>query len=186
MTFFGRFFGGKTNGSIVVPPYVVGKKVGHSRSANRKALEAHDVQAIIPQGLEINGDITTTRGAVIDGFVRGNITVANEGAAILIRGTAVLFGNIRGGKVLVSGEVNGIIEADYVRLYAGARFYGQVKARRLVVDDGATILSETFGVMDVLHSEKNNNDQVQRKYTARTVLVDLLNRDKCQHLEAQE
>lgn len=172
MSILRRLFGRQDPNTALVPALAASAHGQPPRSASRKALESHDVQAIIPQGMEVIGDICSTRGAVIDGVLRGNISVSSQSAALMIRGAAVVIGNIKGGNVLVSGEVNGDIEADYVRLYAGARLCGRVQARRLVVDDGATIENDTFGVTAAASSVQAPAAPVQLLDYTRTAMRD--------------
>lgn len=104
------------------------------------------VRSLVSEGMEIRGDLVSKNGAALDGVVLGNIMVQAANAALLIRATARVEGNIDAPQVLVSGEVVGDITARFVRLYPGSRVFGRVKAARLLVDDGAVIDNDAIKV----------------------------------------
>ena len=104
------------------------------------------VRSLVSEGMEVRGDLVSKYGAALDGVVLGNIMVQASNAALLIRATSRVEGNIDAPQVLVAGEVVGDITARFVRLYPGSRVFGRVKAARLLVDDGAVIDNDAIKV----------------------------------------
>lgn len=104
------------------------------------------VRSLVAEGMEIRGDLISKHGAALDGVVLGNVMVQAANAALLIRATSRVEGNIDAAQVFVAGEVVGDITARFVRLYPGSRVFGRVKAARLLVDDGAMIDNDAIKV----------------------------------------
>lgn len=104
------------------------------------------VRSLVSEGMEVRGDLVSKHGAALDGLVLGNIMVQAANAALLVRASARVEGNIDAPQVLVAGEVVGDITARFVRLYPGSKVFGRVKAARLLVDDGAIIDNDAIKV----------------------------------------
>lgn len=104
------------------------------------------VRSLVAGGMTIEGNITSRNGAAVDGTVSGDVTILGANTALLIRDGARVHGTARAPMVLVRGEVYGDIEGRFVRLFAGCRVHGAIRAGRLVVDDGATILNGGVGI----------------------------------------
>jgi hypothetical protein len=71
--------------------------------------------------------------------------VRDQSSALLLRATAIVRGTVRAPILMVSGTIEGGIEARFVRLYPGSKVIGRIRADRLVVDDGAQIVNEDVG-----------------------------------------
>lgn len=113
----------------------------------RNPFEEYQVRSLVAEGMVIDGNVRSSKGAAVDGHVNGDVTVEGVNAALLIRPGATVIGEVRAAIVMISGEVQGCIEGRFVRLYAGSKITGTIKADRLIVDDGATIINESIGVM---------------------------------------
>lgn len=105
----------------------------------------YQVKSMVSVGMVVDGNLTSDRGAAIDGVVNGDVSISNISAALLIRAGGLVRGRVKAPYVMVSGEVHGSIEARFVRLYPGSRVSGVIKTDRLLVDDGATIINEGVG-----------------------------------------
>lgn len=93
------------------------------------------ISTLIGKGCVVGGDFKAVGSARIDGTVEGDISV--EGTLILGAGSFVE-GNITAQSVLVSGEVNGNIQApDRTELVAGAKVLGDIETAVIVVDENA-------------------------------------------------
>lgn len=93
------------------------------------------ISTLIGKDCVVGGDFKAVGSARIDGTVEGNITV--EGTLILGVGSLVE-GNITAQSVLVSGEVNGNIQAPVkTELVAGARVLGDIETAVIVIDENA-------------------------------------------------
>lgn len=108
--------------------------------------EQFQVRSMVAAGMTIEGNINSRNGAAVDGTVSGDVSILGANTALLIREGARIHGTARAPMVLVRGEVYGDIEGRFVRLFAGCRVHGAIRAGRLVVDDGATILNGGVGI----------------------------------------
>lgn len=119
---------------------------------SRGVLEQYAVRTLVDRGVMIEGSIMTQNGAAIDGNVKGQVCVVGKNAALLIRESAHIAGDVYAPIVVVSGRVTGKIEARFVRLYKGCHVKGTIRAARLIVDDGAIIENDAMdaGVVAVL------------------------------------
>ncbi|MCU0612118.1 MAG: polymer-forming cytoskeletal protein [Candidatus Eisenbacteria bacterium] len=62
------------------------------------------------------------------------------GASVLVRAEAVVSGNICAGEIIVHGTVRGNLwSAGRVELARGARVNGDIRARHLVLEEGASV-----------------------------------------------
>jgi predicted acyltransferase (DUF342 family) len=63
------------------------------------------------------------------------------GASVLVRAEATVAGNIHAGEILIHGTVRGNVKAaGRVTLTRGARVIGDIRARHLVLEDGASVM----------------------------------------------
>lgn len=137
------FFRRRKEPSTDLATSVVGQAVG---TGPNSPFVKYAVRSLVSEGMEIRGDLVSKNGAALDGVVLGNIMVQAANAALLVRASARVEGNIDAPQVLVAGEVVGDITARFVRLYPGSRVFGRVKAGRLLVDDGAVIDNDAIKV----------------------------------------
>lgn len=109
----------------------------------RRVFEAHQLRTLVAPGMRIEGNVTSHAGAILDGEVVGNVTITAPNAALLLRESACVEGAVAAPIVAVSGIVRGSITARFVRLYPTARVEGTISAGRLIVDEGATLLTQS-------------------------------------------
>lgn len=112
--------------------------------AYRNALEQYAVRTLVDRGVMIEGNLMTQNGAAIDGNIKGQVCVVGKNAALLIRESAHVAGDVYAPIVVVAGRVTGKIEARFVRLYRGSHVKGTIRAARLIVDDGAVIENDAM------------------------------------------
>lgn len=105
-----------------------------------KDIQAAEAKNIIAEDTEITGSIRCNAGIRIEGKVNGDLTCA---AAAFIGRAAQVKGNIAAGAVVVHGQVTGNITAkERIDLKATARVFGDVKTRRMTVEDGVTLVGK--------------------------------------------
>ena len=93
--------------------------------------------AFIDQGSEFSGKLSFKDTVRIDGRFEGEIKSENT---LIIGETGVINAHILSETVVVSGEVNGDVEArTLLHLHKTARVTGNVKTRNLVVEEGAAL-----------------------------------------------
>lgn len=98
-------------------------------------------QAVIPADTEVEGQIKTAANIQIDGKLNGDLSCAGDA---VIGNSASINGNMTVNSVVVSGRINGNITAkDRIELKATARIMGDIKAKRLTVEDGVTFVGKS-------------------------------------------
>ena len=98
------------------------------------------VQSVITSEVEIKGVIKSAGSVRMDGKLDGDLV--SQGDSILGK-TATMKGNISGSNVVIEGTINGTIVAkDKIEMKAAARITGDIKAKRLAVEDGVTFIGK--------------------------------------------
>jgi cytoskeletal protein CcmA (bactofilin family) len=128
---FGR---GRKNGSSGVPPVGAGPAdEGMSRppGAARK-----DEKTIIGGHITVEGRLLGRQDLVVEGAVRGMIDIRPYDLEVGPRGRVEA--EIRAQNVSIRGQFKGRIDAlEKVAIARQAEFFGNIKTRRLAVEDGA-------------------------------------------------
>lgn len=97
-------------------------------------------QSVITSEVEIKGVIKSSGSVRMDGKLDGDL--ACQGDSILGK-TATMKGNISGNNVVVEGTINGTVAAkDKIEMKAAARIMGDIKSKRLAVEDGVTFVGK--------------------------------------------
>ena len=89
----------------------------------------------LSSGVEIKGSITFQKELVIDGTVQGKI---NSNGVLTIGENGDVRGEIKAKSVTVYGKVHGTITAERCELKSKCTLEGDLKAARLVIEEGAT------------------------------------------------
>lgn len=98
-------------------------------------------QTIIAEDIEITGSVKCASTIQIDGKLNGDLTSAGNAT---IGANAVINGNIVSDSAIVKGQVNGNVSSkDRIQLTATAKLTGDIRAKRLSVEDGATLIGKT-------------------------------------------
>jgi len=99
------------------------------------------IETLIGPGARIEGNLIVSGGVHLEGYVKGNVTTAPDGSAVLSIGPqGVVEGIVEVPRVIVHGEVRGDIRArDKVELGAGARVSGNVSYGVIEMAAGAVI-----------------------------------------------
>ena len=97
-------------------------------------------QAIITEDIEITGTIKAAGGLRMDGRLNGDINCAGD---VIVGKTASIKGNLSVNSVTVEGQISGnIVAKDRIGLKAAARITGDVKAKRMTVEDGVSFIGK--------------------------------------------
>ena len=98
-------------------------------------------QSLISSEVEILGTIKTSGSIQIEGRVEGEILSQGD---VSIGKSGSVKGNLRVNSVTLSGTVQGNIEAkDRIALKSTARLLGDIKSKRLSVEDGVTFVGKS-------------------------------------------
>ena len=91
----------------------------------------------LSSNVEIEGSITFQKELLVDGKVQGQII---SGGVLTIGENAVIRGKIKSKSVTVHAKVRGNITADRCELKSNCTLQGDLKAARLIVEEGATFI----------------------------------------------
>ncbi|MGY8800268.1 MAG: bactofilin family protein [Longimicrobiales bacterium] len=93
------------------------------------------VISIIGPGMRVVGDCETDGTIRIEGMVEGSV---RAGKAVVVGKDGVVSGDIATQDAVISGTVNGTVVADSrLEIQATSRIEGDVRARRLQLEEGA-------------------------------------------------
>src|SRR5438477_3471975 len=96
---------------------------------------------ILSADVEIKGSIKFQNELTVDGKVEGEI---NSNGALTVGENAEIKGEIKTKSVIVLGKVHGNITVEErCELKGHAVLYGDLKATRLVIEDGATFVGKS-------------------------------------------
>ena len=93
------------------------------------------------QSIVIKGDISGSEDLVIAGRVEGSITL--DGRVLTLAQGSHVVGEISAGTVVVSGTVEGMVEAEQrLDIKSTAVVDGKLSTSKLIVADGSTITAD--------------------------------------------
>lgn len=99
------------------------------------------VKTVIGEDIEIVGSIKCASNIQFDGKLNGDLNCNGKAA---IGGTANIKGNISVDSTTILGQINGNIAAkDRIELKSTARVNGDIRAKRLTVEDGVTFVGKS-------------------------------------------
>jgi cytoskeletal protein CcmA (bactofilin family) len=98
-------------------------------------------QSVIAADVEITGTIISTGSVRIDGKLDGELNCTGDA---IIGKSAVIKGNLVVNAVTIEGTLNGNVTAkDRIEMKSTARVTGDIKAKRLSVEDGVTFVGRS-------------------------------------------
>ncbi len=98
------------------------------------------MKTIIADDVEVVGSIKSSSNIQIDGKLNGDLTCAGDA---LLGTSCSIKGNVNVNSTTVNGQVNGNINAkDKIDLKASARVTGDIRAKRLTVEDGVSFIGK--------------------------------------------
>jgi len=104
---------------------------------NRSNADARggELNTIIGKGTQIKGNLKVQNSIRIDGSVHGDVHSTDT---VIVGKDGEVRGQVRGKHVLLAGKVQGnVMASDQVYLETKAVIQGDIRAARLVVDEGA-------------------------------------------------
>ena len=97
-------------------------------------------QTIVTEDVEIVGTIKASSSLQIDGKLNGDLNCTSN---VVVGASANVKGNLSVNSATVHGHVNGnIVAKDLIELKTSARINGDVKAKRLMVEDGVSFVGK--------------------------------------------
>jgi cytoskeletal protein CcmA (bactofilin family) len=95
------------------------------------------LNGFLDSGARFEGTLSFDDVFRIDGHFRGVVISESE---LVVGDRAVIEGEIRVGRLAVSGTIRGVIHArERVEVHAGARIYAEIHTPVLVVEEGAIL-----------------------------------------------
>ena len=103
-------------------------------------MDSHAEQTVITEDVEVVGTIKAGNGLRMDGRLNGDLNCASD---VSIGKSANIKGNIAVNCATVHGQITGnLVAKDRIELKAAARISGDVKAKRMVVEDGVSFVGK--------------------------------------------
>lgn len=98
-------------------------------------------KTIIGDDIEITGTIKSSGQIQFDGKLEGDLTCSGNAT---IGKSAVIKGNITVDSVSIAGSINGnILAKDRIEMKSTASVHGDIRAKRLTVEDGVTFIGRS-------------------------------------------
>ena len=95
------------------------------------------LNGFLDSGARFEGTLSFDDVFRIDGHFRGVVVSESE---LVVGDRAVLEGEVRVGRLAVSGTIRGVIHArERVEVHAGARIFAEIHTPALVVEEGAVL-----------------------------------------------
>ena len=92
---------------------------------------------IIAAGTHFVGNIELKDSLHLDGQVDGDIV---SEADVTIGASGLFKGEIKAKRVLVSGRLDGKVDADYIEIVATGQVNGEIRVRELVIESGGQFI----------------------------------------------
>ncbi len=90
---------------------------------------------VIGKGIVIKGELHGEEDLVIEGRVEGSIALKKH---LIVETTGMVMADVQTENITIKGEMNGnMVASDKVEITAEAKVIGDIKAPRVVIDDGA-------------------------------------------------
>ena len=100
-----------------------------------------EVRTIIADDVEINGSFKCSGSIKMAGKINGDVTTAGD---ISVEKGAAIKGTVMAASVVVLGMIKGnILAKERIELKGTARVSGDIKARRLVVEEGVSLVGKS-------------------------------------------
>lgn len=124
----------------------------------------------INEGTIISGDISAQTDIRLDGKLIGNINCASK---VVIGATAQITGHIKCNDLTIEGKVKGNLEVNGILYFrSNSIFEGDVKYKKLVVEEGATISGSLVNVaaitkpLQTTTNGQSNSNPIQQQQSA--------------------
>ena len=100
-----------------------------------------DAKTLIADDVEITGSIKCSSPVKLAGKLNGDLTCAGD---VLVEKGAAIKGNVLAASIVVLGMVKGNITAkERIELKGTARVAGDIKGKRLIVEEGVSLVGKS-------------------------------------------
>ena len=98
-------------------------------------------QSVIAADVEITGTVKSAGSLRIDGKLDGELNCTGD---TIVGKTATVKGNLNVNSAVIEGTINGNVTAkDRIEMKSSARMTGDIKSKRLSVEDGVTFIGRS-------------------------------------------
>ena len=95
-----------------------------------------EIRTVLDAGTQVNGKLSFTTPARIDGRLRGEVRASD---LLVVAAGASVHGTVWPTNLIVAGEVRGqILGGERVEIQSGGRVVGTIECKTLVIVEGAT------------------------------------------------
>lgn len=116
---------------------------------------ATDKETILSDDTRFKGSLEFSHKLIISGYFEGNL---NSKGTLLVGKSGQVKAEIKVGSIIIEGKVWGnILADDKIELRSSAELYGDIKANRLTINEGATFI----GKCDVNPNRKETAQSTQ-------------------------
>ena len=127
---------------------------------HQKYMAEHSGKDVLSSDVEIKGSIKFQKELLIDGKVEGEI---NSDGVLTIGENADIRGEIKTKSITVYGKVHGnITVGERCELKSRCTLQGDLKAARLVIEEGATFIGKSEVTSGKVAASPNNNSGSSR------------------------
>jgi len=110
------------------------EKISAAAGAEGSVRPRRDCECYIAEGISMEGKITGTTSIGLDGNFTGTLDISSK---LIIGETGEFKGEIKADDVVISGKVNGNIEArNLLEAFPTGQIYGDINAQRIIIADG--------------------------------------------------
>src|SRR6266481_1434474 len=96
---------------------------------------------VLSSDVEIKGNLKSSRELTLEGKLEGEI---NSDGILHLGETGSVNGNLNVSSVVVRGKINGnVIAKDKIEIKSKAEVFGDVRAAKLVIEEGVTFVGKT-------------------------------------------
>lgn len=88
---------------------------------------------MVAAGTTLTGNVELNDDFHLDGVMKGNLTSKND---LIVSTTGRFTGDVKAKRVLVSGVLDGKVDADRLEIVASGQVSGEIKVRELVIESG--------------------------------------------------
>jgi cytoskeletal protein CcmA (bactofilin family) len=107
-------------------------------TAREEPSRAAHKPALISQGVEFHGDMTSDGALTVDGVIRGNLVLKT----LIIGTTGVVDGSVRAESISVEGSLSGVVECNDLVVGSSALVDGKLHYTTVTIQRGGTVKGE--------------------------------------------
>ncbi len=128
-----------------------------SSKKNSTNVLSNNIETVIGKTTTLNGTLVSEGAVRVEGTFQGEINAKGD---VFVGAAGIVTANIAGKNVTIAGTVTGNVRVeDKLELVTGATLNGDIKVKRLVIEEGAVFkgTSETTNDKNIIYGLKEEN-----------------------------